>query len=119
MKVKMITTKEVSLNNNCPECFSMEGLKLTFKQKFIETKFLKSLAQDFSTQLNCNTCKTIIYPVNWTKDIDRVYEYQIKAFKPKKAFRKFKSLFWIIIGIVVALVTTTLVVLFVNLPESL
>ena len=31
MKEQFITIKEVRLNNNCPECFSQEGLKLTFK----------------------------------------------------------------------------------------
>lgn len=32
MDKKWITVKEVSLNNNCPECFSKDHLELTFKQ---------------------------------------------------------------------------------------
>lgn len=109
MNEKLITVKEVSLNNNCPECFSKEGLQLTFKQKFVETKFYKSITQDISTEMNCNICNTIIYPVNWTEDIERIYNYKMKAFTPKKASKKYKSLFWVIIGIIAGLVITAIV----------
>lgn len=116
MNGKLITVKEVSLNNNCPECFSKEGLELTFKQKFIETMFSKSITQDISTEMLCNICSTIIYPVNWTEDIERVYSYQMKAFTPKKASKKFKTPFWIIIGILAVLLITVLVFVVTNLP---
>lgn len=108
MGEKLITVKEVSLNNNCPECFSKEGLELTFKQKFIETKFSKSITEDITTEMHCKICNTSIYPVNWTEDIERIYNYQMKAFKPKKASKKYKSLFWIIIGIITTLVITAI-----------
>ncbi|RLJ65531.1 hypothetical protein CLV86_1107 [Lacinutrix venerupis] len=117
MSEKLITVKSVSLNNNCPECFNKEGLELTFKQRFIETKLYKSITQDISTQMFCNTCNTEIYPVRWTEDIERVYNYQMKAFKPKKASKKYKSLFWIILGIVAVLLLTAGVLGFINLPE--
>jgi len=117
MSEKLITVKAVSLNNNCPECFSKEGLELTFKQKFIETKLSKSVTQDITTEMACNVCNTAIYPVNWTEDIERVYDYQMKAFTPKKASKKYKTLFWIIIGIVTTLLITTSVLAFINLPE--
>ncbi|WP_034062676.1 hypothetical protein [Lacinutrix jangbogonensis] len=119
MSDKLITVKEVSLNNNCPECFSKEGLELTFKQQFIETKFSKSITQDITTQMHCNICDTIIYPVNWTEDIERVYNYQMKAFTPKKVSKKFKPLFWIVIGVITALAITAVILVFINLPESL
>lgn len=108
MSEKTITVKKVSLNNNCPECFSKEDLQLTFKQKFIETKFSKSITQDISTQMTCNICSTLIYPVSWTEDIERIYNYQMKAFTPKKASRKYKSLFWIVIGIIALVVITVI-----------
>ena len=98
MPEKLITVKEVILNNNCPECFSKEGLQLTFKQKFIETPFSKSITQDITTEMDCKVCNTSIYPVSWTEDIERVYEYQLKAFTPKKASTKLKKLSWILIG---------------------
>ncbi|WP_299249951.1 hypothetical protein [uncultured Lacinutrix sp.] len=116
MSEKLITVKEVSLNNNCPECFSKEGLELTFKQKFIETKFSKSITQEIATEMFCNVCNTPIYPVNWTEDIERVYEYQMKAFTPKKASKKYKSNFWIIIGIVAAVIIAAIVLAVTNLP---
>lgn len=102
MSEKLITVKEVSLNNNCPECFSKEGLQLTFKQKFIETHFYKSITQDITTEMYCNICDTSIYPERWTEDIERIYDYQFKAFTPKKASRKFKKLFWIVIVLAIS-----------------
>lgn len=39
MVKKLINIKDVPLKNNCPECFSKEGLRLAFKQKIKETKF--------------------------------------------------------------------------------
>mgnify|MGYP000353801792 CR=1 FL=1 len=117
MSEKLITVNSVSLNNNCPECFSKEGLELTFKQRFIETKLYKSITQDIATQMLCNTCNTEIYPVSWTEDIERVYNYQMKAFTPKKASKKYKTLFWAIIAFVAALVITVGVLVFINLSE--
>lgn len=114
MNEKLITIKEVSLNNNCPECFSKEGLQLTFKQKFIETKFYKYLTQEITTQMHCNICDTSIYPINWTEDIERVYNYQMKAFTPKKASKKYKTLFWVIVGIVIAIVITAVTLVVIN-----
>lgn len=109
MNDQWITVKEVSLNNNCPECYSKEGLELTFKQEFIDTKFSKSITQNISSQMHCNTCDTEIYPVSWTEDIERIYEYQMKAFEPKKASKKMKPLFWILLG-AIAIVFTLIVV---------
>ena len=37
MVEKLINIKDVLLKNNCPECFSKEGLRLAFKQKIKET----------------------------------------------------------------------------------
>jgi len=116
MDKKWITVKEVSLNNNCPECFSKDHLELTFKQQFIETKFSKSITQAISTEMHCNRCNTTIYPVNWTEDIERVYNYQMKAFTPKKASKKYKAPFLIIIGIIAVVVISTLILLLTYLP---
>ncbi len=105
MSVQLITIKSVKLNNNCPECFSKEGLQITFKQRYIETAFYKKITQEVTTQMNCIICDTQIHPARWTEDIERVYEYQMKAFKPKKASKKNKGLFWVIIllvGLIIA-----------------
>ena len=96
MNEQLITIKEVSLNNNCPECYSTEGLVLTFKQKFKETQFYKSITNDVVEELVCTKCDSTIYPVSWTDDIERVYAYQKKAFTPKPSSIKLKRLAWIL-----------------------
>lgn len=102
MVEKFITIKEVALKNNCPECYNNEGLHLTFKQKFIEANFYKSITKETKHILNCKTCNTTIYPVSWTEDIERVVNYHQRAFVPKKASIKLNKKAWIFIGIALA-----------------
>ena len=104
MHKQYLTIKEVSLNNNCPECYSKTGLQLTFKQEFIETKLHKTLTQNVSTNLRCDTCNTEIFPVRWTEDIERVYNYQMRAFKPKRSYLKLKPLTFILLLIGIAVI---------------
>ena len=104
MSKKLITIKEVALKNNCPECYSNVGLVLTFKQKLKETQLYKSVTNEVIEELTCTKCDTTIYPVSWTDDIERVYEYQKKAFTPKKTSLKLKRLAWILF-IVIDLIT--------------
>lgn len=108
MEEKFITIKEVALNNNCPECYNTNGLYLTFKQKFVESKFYKSITKDTSNQLECHTCQTTIYPVRWTEDIERVVAYHQKAFTPKNPSYKLKKSAWLLI---ISLIVFVLVVL--------
>ncbi|AUC75041.1 hypothetical protein [Olleya sp. Bg11-27] len=114
MSEKLITIKTIDLNNNCPECFSTKGLQLTFKQLFIETSFYKSVTQEVNTEMNCTVCNTPIYPGRWTDAIERVYDYQMKAFQPKKASKKYKSLFWIIITAVIIITVVIAALLIIN-----
>ena len=109
MDKQWITVKEVMLNNNCPECFNKDHLELTFKQEYIDTKLSKSVTQNITANMHCNKCDTVIYPERWTEDIERVYEYQMKAFEPKKASKKFKPLFWVIVGVVIAAIIAIIV----------
>lgn len=114
MTEKFITVKEVTLNNNCPECYSNTGLQLTFKQKFKETPMFRSITDEIVQEISCNTCNTTIYPVRWTDDIDRVFDYQRKAFIPKETSFKLKRIAWFIIGITIivgAAISTTLAIL--------
>ncbi|MBD3864189.1 MAG: putative nucleic acid-binding Zn ribbon protein [Olleya marilimosa] len=111
MSDRLLTINTVDLNNNCPECFSTKGLQLTFKQRFIETAFYKSITQEVNTEMHCTVCNTTIYPARWTDDIERVYDYQMKAFQPKKSSKKYKSLFWILIGAVTILIAAILSVI--------
>lgn len=91
------TLKEVPLNNNCPECYSNEGLELTFKQRFIENTFYKAITEETKHDMHCNTCNTDIFPVRWTNDIEQVVAYQERAVQPKSKSLKLKKLAWFII----------------------
>lgn len=100
MEAKYFTLHSVSLNNNCPECYSKEGLELTFKQRFNENRFYKSINSETKSKLRCSICETDIFPVRWTDDIERVVEYHNKAFTPKPRSFKLKKLAWILMIII-------------------
>lgn len=109
MDPRFFTLREVELNNNCPECYSQDGLQLTFKQRFIENSFYKAISKETSHSLFCNTCKTMIFPVRWTDDIERVFDYQQRATPPKPASLKLKTLSWILIAVLVGIAITSAV----------
>jgi hypothetical protein len=96
MKKQYITLKTVKLNNNCPECYSNNGLKLSFEQEFVETNLYKSITNNTRHHLYCTTCNTAIYPVRWTDEIDRIVDYHKKTFEPKPKSIKLKKRAWII-----------------------
>ncbi|GGH36187.1 hypothetical protein IA57_06755 [Mangrovimonas yunxiaonensis] len=113
MEEHFFTVKEAVLNNNCPECYNNNGLHLTFKQKFIETKWYKSITNETAQEIECRVCHTVIYPARWTDDIDRVFNYHQRAFKPKKTSIKLKkAAWWLIAGsvLVAAAIIATLLV---------
>ncbi len=112
MSEKLIDIKEVALKNNCPECYSTDGLRLMFKQKIVETKFHKSITSEINHEIACKTCNSIIYPVQWTDDIDRVFEYQKKVFAPKKASTFLKKASWIVIIGTLLIIATLLLLVF-------
>lgn len=97
MKHNYVHIKTESLNNNCPECFSTEGLQLSFSQKHSENSFYKTVTNDIKCELRCNICHTDIFPVRWTNDIERVVDYKTKAFTPKPKSFKLKRIAWILL----------------------
>ncbi|NJX15342.1 hypothetical protein [Tamlana crocina] len=109
MPEKFIEFKALVLKNNCPQCYSTDGLRLTFKQKIVETALYKSITSEIQDKLACETCNSIIYPVQWTDDIERVVEYQKKAFTPKKPSTYLKKATWLII---VAVILAVIAILF-------
>ncbi|WP_242203902.1 hypothetical protein [Aestuariivivens insulae] len=98
MQDHFIHIKEVALKNNCPVCFNNDGLYLSFKQRIVNTKFYNSITREIKHELACKTCNSPIYPVQWTDDIEQVFEYHKKAFTPKKATVKLKTASWILIA---------------------
>ncbi|MFB9055432.1 hypothetical protein ACFFU9_01640 [Mariniflexile ostreae] len=110
MKQDYITIKEVNLNNNCPECYNNNGLHVTFLQKFVETRFYKSITSDLSHKMECRTCNSMIYPERWTEDIERVFDYHKKASTPKAPTYKLKKNAWAVIASLAFIVITALII---------
>ncbi|UCD61253.1 MAG: hypothetical protein JSV59_01370 [Flavobacteriaceae bacterium] len=96
VKEKLVILKEAEITNNCPECFNQD-MKLTFYQKHLFRRLYHKTTTSITHQIKCNKCKKIIYPVNWTEDIERVFEYYQKMINPEKARIKFTALFYVLI----------------------
>ncbi|WP_372757598.1 hypothetical protein [Mariniflexile sp.] len=94
---KFIFIKKVDLNNNCPNCYCNDGLKLTCNQKIKETIFYKAVTAEMNFELACNNCKSNIYPVDWSDEIERVFEYHNKSCKPLKPSTQLKQASWLAI----------------------
>jgi uncharacterized protein with PIN domain len=97
MKKTIHQLHEAKVNNNCPECFSTEGLEFAFSQEEVENKLYSKANNEITATLTCETCHQIIYPVNWTEDIERVHNYQKKMAKPKPTGIKLKPLAYLLI----------------------
>ncbi|GGW46506.1 hypothetical protein [Arenibacter certesii] len=95
-KEKMVVLKEADLTNNCPECFNQE-LKLTFYQKHSYGRLFDRTTKDLTHEIKCTKCNSLIYPVTWTEDIERVYDYYRRMATPEKATIRFTTLFYILV----------------------
>lgn len=104
-KEKLVTIKEADLKNNCPECFNQD-LKLTFYQKHTYGTFFHKTTNEITNQIVCRKCSSMIYPVKWTDDIERMFDYYQKTVVPEKKSMRPTFLFYIVLLIVIALVAT-------------
>ena len=104
MNDSFFTLKEFRMNNHCPECYSNEGLVLTFKQRFVENAMYKAITSEMIHSLSCDNCNTEIFPVRWTDDIEQVVEYHIRATTPKSKSIKLKKTAWILIATILIIV---------------
>ncbi len=100
---KFIEVKEAHLTNNCPECYNQE-IKLTFYQKHRFGRLSHRATNEVTHELKCKKCHSVIYPVKWTEDIERVFEYYQKMVVMEKTSLKFTPLFYALILICLALV---------------
>lgn len=100
---KLVVIKEMELSNNCPECFNQD-LKLTFYQKHRYGKLFHRTTSQVTNQIKCNKCSSDIYPVKWTDDIERMFNYYQKMVTPEKSSLKFTTLFYVLILVLLALI---------------
>jgi hypothetical protein len=103
VKTEYITLKETTLTNNCPECYSTDGMILSFKQQKLKSKLLVKTKSNIIENINCNKCETQIYPGQWTIDIERVYNYHKKTIGHKSGSLHFTKLFYILLLIMIAI----------------
>lgn len=104
-KEKLEILKDANITNNCPECFNQD-MQLTFYQKHIYGKLYHRTTAEVSHQLKCNRCNSVIYPVSWTEDIEKIFDYYQKMVAPEKASIRFTALFFVLILIGIVLVGT-------------
>lgn len=102
-KEKLKVIKEADLTNNCPECFNQD-LTLTFFQKHTYGRFFHKTTSEVSNELVCNKCKSNIYPVSWTEDIERIFSYYQKTVIPEPKSSKATVFFYILLLVLIALV---------------
>lgn len=106
-KEKKLVIKEADITNNCPECYNQE-LKLTFYQKHTYGAFYHRTTNEVTHEIKCKKCNSIIYPVNWTPDIERVYDYYNKLVTPDRASIRFTMLSFIILALMLCLVAAAI-----------
>jgi len=100
---KLVTIKEADITNNCPECFNQK-MSIRFYQKHRFNKLYDRATKEISFEVQCHKCHSIIYPVNWTPDIERIFEYYQKMAIPEKATTRFTSLFYVLVLVFIALI---------------
>lgn len=92
------------LKNNCPTCFQTDGLEFTFSQTEKENAFVHKPNPKIEESLYCHNCRNNIYPVNWTEDIERVYDYNKKLAETNKQYLTIKPLVYILIVLAIVIV---------------
>lgn len=107
MSISRITIYSAPLQCNCPQCFSTNGLELSFKQEWKDTLWRKHATSIVREELYCKLCTDTIYPVKWTDDIERVYEYHLKRAE-KVVYNKWKPLTFILFLIAIIAVAAGL-----------
>ncbi|WP_109302293.1 hypothetical protein [Aquimarina sp. AU474] len=104
MKTEYIILKEATLTNNCPECYSTDGMTLSFKQEKLKSKLLIKTNKNVIESIHCGKCETQIFAGQWTKDIERVYEYHKKTISSKPSSIKFTGLFFLLSFVLLAMI---------------
>lgn|SRR5690554_3664836 len=115
MSQKTNTLHTARLKNNCPTCFGTDGLEFTFAQDEKENALFQKPNSKIDEALYCHNCKNVIYPVNWTEDIELVYNYNKKLAETNRQYLKVKPLFYILIIAAIIVVAVATYALILNL----
>ena len=102
-KEKQLVIKEAIITNNCPVCYNQE-LGLTFYQKYTVNALYHRTTKKVTHEIKCKKCHSVIHPVSWTRDIERVFDYYNKLVIPRKPILRFTTLFFVLILLVLALI---------------
>jgi hypothetical protein len=101
--------RKAELKTNCPECYTTDGLMVEFYQPYVNGRWYKRFLDELSSKMYCTKCETEIFPVSWTPDIERVYDYHKKSTKMRSSKRHWKPLAFIVMLTGIALVATAVV----------
>jgi len=100
---KYVVIKKANITNNCPVCFNQD-MKITFYQKHTYSRLIHRTTNEISHKIQCRKCHSIIYPVNWTDDIEKTFDYYQKMAIPEKASIRFTLWFYGILLLLIILV---------------
>lgn len=99
-KEQFEVVKEAVITNNCPECYNQE-MTLKFLQRHLYNRLYHRTTSEVQHEIKCNKCHSLIYPVKWTEDIERSFDYYQKTVNPATAGISFTPLFYgIILGLI-------------------
>ncbi|QNJ97246.1 hypothetical protein [Constantimarinum furrinae] len=92
------------INNNCPECYDTDGLQFTFTQVISENRLYLKMDKKIVEELYCHSCNQQIYPISWTPDIERVYQYHKKKAIPMGLGRNYKTMGYLVLVAVLMII---------------
>ncbi|MGK0175474.1 MAG: hypothetical protein ACI9AT_001861 [Ulvibacter sp.] len=96
-----------SLKNNCPICYTTNGLEITFIQEEIENWYSVKNQKEILETIYCQNCKNTIYPVNWNENIEKTFSYHKKQAIPRSSQLRLKKIaYMILIGLMTAILLT-------------
>lgn len=94
------------LNNRCPDCGKPEALELSFYQKRIESAFSTKVTGKVSGILYCHHTNTEISPVQWSDEIERIFNTEKQRLKLQPKRTKFNKWFYALITAFVVIAIT-------------
>jgi hypothetical protein len=117
MKIIQRKIEQKVIANNGPECFANDSLLLTFYQKCTKNPFIRRTTAEITNTLKCTKCNTDIYPISWTEDIERVYDFYLKSTNPHKVSFTLTKLFYLILFFGIVLIILAVFVIY--FPEKI